>query len=182
MSALFEPLTLRSVEFRNRIFVSPMCQYSATDGFATDWHLVHLGARAAGGAGLVIMEATAVQPEGRITPNCVGLYNNDNQQALQRIVDMLRAASPIPLMIQLGHAGRKASSQPPWEGGALLSPAQGGWQIHNAQELERQIKKLLNDAKYYAQSGENALRFIESSIGATQKTLQFIQEKGVLKN
>ncbi len=125
---LFTPVRLGPVFLPNRIMISPMCQYSANDGNANAWHAAHLGSLALSGAGLLCVEASAVSPEGRITPNCVGLYNNDNLQALQRIVELLRAASPIPLMIQLSHAGRKASSARPWDGGQLLSPADGGWE------------------------------------------------------
>lgn len=125
---LFAPTSLGPLSLPNRIMVSPMCQYSASDGNVNGWHAAHLGSLALSGAGLLCVEATAVSPEGRITPNCVGLYNNDNQQALRGVVDMLRAASPVRLMIQLGHAGRKASSAKPWEGGELLSPQDGGWQ------------------------------------------------------
>ncbi len=125
---LFTPASLGPLTLPNRIMVSPMCQYSAIDGNANAWHTAHLGSLALSGAGLLCVEATAVSPEGRITPNCVGLYNDDNQQALRTVVDTLRAASPVKLMIQLGHAGRKASSARPWDGGALLSPQQGGWE------------------------------------------------------
>lgn len=124
---LFTPVRLGPVALPNRIMISPMCQYSANDGNANAWHAAHLGSLALSGAGLLCVEASAVSPEGRITPHCIGLYNDDNQLALQRVVDMLRAASPIRLMVQLAHAGRKASSARPWEGGELLSPADGGW-------------------------------------------------------
>ena len=125
---LFTPASLGPVSLPNRIMVSPMCQYSAQGGNVNSWHAAHLGSLALSGAGLLCVEATAVSPEGRITPNCVGLYNNDNQLALEGVLDMLRAASPVRLMIQLAHAGRKASSARPWEGGQLLSPAEGGWE------------------------------------------------------
>ncbi len=125
---LFTPASLGPMSLPNRIMVSPMCQYAATDGNVNGWHAAHLGSLALSGAGLLCVEATAVNPEGRITPNCVGLYNDDNQQALQSVIGMLRAASSVRLMIQLGHAGRKASSARPWDGGELLAPDQGGWQ------------------------------------------------------
>lgn len=125
---LFSPLSLGRIALPNRIMVSPMCQYSAIDGNTTDWHLTHLGALAISGAGLLCVEATAVSPEGRITHGCTGLYNDDNEKAWQRTLDGLRAISPVKLAIQLSHAGRKASSQRPWEGGALITPADGGWQ------------------------------------------------------
>ena len=119
-SNLFTPLTLRGTTFRNRIAVSPMCQYSSQDGFATDWHLVHLGSRAVGGAGLVLTEATAVSPEGRITPQDLGIWKDEHLDMLTRITTFITAQGAIP-GIQLAHAGRKASHQPPWvERGAAL--------------------------------------------------------------
>ena len=124
---LFSPLTLRSVTLRNRIGVSPMCQYSCTDGLANDWHFVHLGARAVGGAGLVIVEATAVAPEGRITPGCLGLWSDKHIEPLARIAIFLKAHGAVA-GIQIAHAGRKASAALPWNGGAHLSEAQGGWE------------------------------------------------------
>ncbi len=127
MPRLFEPITLRGVTLPNRIIVSPMCQYSAVDGSATDWHVAHLGSLALSGAGLLCVEATAVTAEGRITPGDLGLYSDDNERALGRVVETIRAAAPIRLAIQLGHAGRKASSHAPWEGGKLVPIEQGGW-------------------------------------------------------
>ena len=123
---LFQPLTVRSVTLRNRIGVSPMCQYSATDGVANDWHYVHLGSRAVGGAGLVIVEATAVAPEGRITPGCLGLWNEKQIEPLARIAKFVKAHGAVA-GIQIAHAGRKASAGLPWNGGAHLSETQGGW-------------------------------------------------------
>lgn len=128
MSHLFDPIDLRQSRLSNRIVISPMCQYSALDGSATDWHMAHLGSLALSGAGLLCLEATAVAPEGRITPGCLGLWNDENEAALARVLGMLRSVSPIKIAIQLAHAGRKASSARPWEGGALLAPGQGGWQ------------------------------------------------------
>jgi len=125
---LLTPLKLRGVTFRNRIAVSPMCQYSAEDGFANDWHLVHLGSRAAGGAGLVIVEATAVLPEGRITPKDVGLWSDEHIEPLARIARFVHSQGAVP-GIQLAHAGRKASCDVPWKGGAALKPEDGGWQV-----------------------------------------------------
>ena len=124
---LFSPLTVRSVTLRNRIGVSPMCQYSATDGFANDWHYVHYGSRAVGGAGLVIVEATAVAPEGRITPGCLGLWSDQHIEPLARIVKFIKEQGAVA-GIQIAHAGRKASADLPWNGGAHLSEAQDGWQ------------------------------------------------------
>ncbi|MBK8250454.1 MAG: NADH:flavin oxidoreductase/NADH oxidase [Gemmatimonadetes bacterium] len=121
---LFEPLTLRSVTLRNRIAASPMCQYSATDGVPNDWHFVHLGGLATGGAGLVIAEATAVSPDGRISPHCTGIWNDTQRDAWKRIAAFVSAQGAVP-GIQLGHAGRKASTHRPWEGSGAVS--EGGW-------------------------------------------------------
>jgi 2,4-dienoyl-CoA reductase-like NADH-dependent reductase (Old Yellow Enzyme family) len=123
---LFEPLTIGDVTLRNRIVVSPMCEYSAVDGVPNDWHLVHLGSRAVGGAGLVFTEATAVSPEGRISPADTGLWNDTQQAAWGRIVDFIESQGSVA-GIQLAHAGRKASTDAPWRGGKPLSNAQGGW-------------------------------------------------------
>src|SRR5512139_3747939 len=109
MSMLFSPFSLRSLELPNRIVVSPMCQYSAHEGCAGDWHRAHLGSLALSGAGLLCIEATAVTPAGRITPGDLGLYSDDNESALARVVRMIRSVSTIPLAIQLAHAGRKGS-------------------------------------------------------------------------
>jgi len=128
MSALFTPIKLGSVEFTNRIVVSPMCQYSADDGTATDWHLAHLGMLANSGAGLVIVEATHVERRGRITHGCMGLYSDDNESSLARVIAHCRRAGTAKLGIQIAHAGRKASSQRPWEGGGALPPDQDPWQ------------------------------------------------------
>ncbi|MBP6899664.1 MAG: NADH:flavin oxidoreductase/NADH oxidase [Burkholderiaceae bacterium] len=127
MSALFSPLALGPLTLPNRIVIAPMCQYSAVDGQATDWHLMHLGQLALSGAGLLIVEATAVEPAGRITPACLGLWDEDCEAALARVLAALRRHSAMPLAIQLSHAGRKASSELPWRGGALIAPEAGGW-------------------------------------------------------
>lgn len=127
MSALFTPYSLGALALRNRIVVAPMCQYSAEDGAATDWHLMHLGQLAASGAGLLIIEATAVTPAGRITAADLGLWDDRCEAALRRVLDSVRRYSSMPLAIQLAHAGRKASSQVPWQGGQLLGPDAGGW-------------------------------------------------------
>ena len=126
MARLFEPLTLRGVTLPNRIGVSPMCQYSCEDGLATDWHLVHLGSRAAGGAGLVMTEAAAVAPEGRISPQDLGIWSDAQAEPLARIAAFLRSQKAVP-GIQLAHAGRKASRSRPWEGDRWLGPEEGGW-------------------------------------------------------
>ncbi len=127
MSKLFSPFKIRETTFKNRIFVSPMCQYSATDGMPNDWHLVNYGSRAVGGASLVIVEATGVCPEGRITPFCLGLWSDEQRDALKPIVDFIKRQGSIA-GIQIAHAGRKASCDTPWNGSHYLMPAQGGWQ------------------------------------------------------
>jgi 2,4-dienoyl-CoA reductase-like NADH-dependent reductase (Old Yellow Enzyme family) len=123
---LFQPLTLGDVTLRNRIAVSPMCEYSANDGMPNDWHLVHLGSRAVGGAGLVFTEATAVSPEARISPGDTGLWNDEQQAAWSRIADFVTAQGAVP-GIQLAHAGRKGSTQVPWRGGNALPAGEGDW-------------------------------------------------------
>ncbi|MCW5770590.1 MAG: NADH:flavin oxidoreductase/NADH oxidase [Rhodospirillaceae bacterium] len=123
---LFRPLTLRSVTVKNRIMLSPMCQYSSPDGAANFWHMQHLGARAAGGAGIVCTEATHVEARGRITPYCLGLWNDAQRDALAPIAAFIASQGAVPA-IQLGHAGRKASVSRPWEGNQPLSAAAGGW-------------------------------------------------------
>jgi 2,4-dienoyl-CoA reductase-like NADH-dependent reductase (Old Yellow Enzyme family) len=126
MSRLFSPLTLRGTTFRNRVFVSPMCQYSSREGFPSEWHLVHLGSRAIGGAGLVLTEATAVVPEGRISPDDAGLWSDAHAAAYAPIARFVREQGAIP-GIQLAHAGRKASTAAPWRGGKPVAAADGGW-------------------------------------------------------
>ena len=126
MSVLFSPLRLRGTTFRNRIFVSPMCQYSSRDGLPTEWHLVHLGSRAVGGAALVIVEATAVCPEGRISPGDSGLWSRAHAEAFKPMAAFIRAQGALPA-IQLAHAGRKASTAAPWDGGKAVAPSAGGW-------------------------------------------------------
>ncbi len=125
---LFSPLTLRSLFLRNRIAVSPMCQYSSVDGFATDWHLVHLGARAVGGAALVLTEAAAVEARGRISPADLGIWDDRHVDPLARVAAFVAAQGAVP-GIQLAHAGRKASTAPPWEGGGPVAPEAGGWPV-----------------------------------------------------
>lgn len=127
MSLLFSPLALRGLELPNRIQISPMCQYSAHDGCLDDWHLMHLGTLALSGAGLLVIEATHVSREGRITHGCSGLYDDANERALDRVLRFVRAHSSMPIGLQLGHAGRKASSARPWQGRAALGPAEDPW-------------------------------------------------------
>ena len=123
---LFSPLQIRGIEFKNRVVVSPMCQYSCKDGFATDWHLVHLGSRAVGGAALVIAEATAVEARGRISPGDLGIWKDEHIPALARITSFIRAEGSVP-GIQVAHSGRKGSTARPWEGTGYVTPENYGW-------------------------------------------------------
>jgi 2,4-dienoyl-CoA reductase-like NADH-dependent reductase (Old Yellow Enzyme family) len=127
MSALFSPFTLRGVTLPNRIVVSPMCQYSAVRGEATAWHMIHLGHLALSGAGMLCLEATSVEPDGRITPGDLGLWDDVTEAALKPVIDAIRQYSHIAITMQISHAGRKASSAVPWEGGQLIEVSQGGW-------------------------------------------------------
>ena len=127
MSKLFSSLRIKNITLKNRIVVSPMCQYTANDGFTNDWHLVHLGTRAVGGAGLIFTESTAISPEGRISPCYVGLWNDEHILGLSRIVSFIHLQGAIA-GIQLAHAGRKASCAVPKEGGKQLDENHGGWQ------------------------------------------------------
>ena len=168
MAKLFTPLTIKSVTLKNRIVVSPMCEYSSVDGFANEWHLVHLGSRAVGGAGLIITEATAVSPEGRISPDDLGIWKNAHLDKLKNIVSFIHKHGSVA-GIQLAHAGRKASSPSPWKGSSQLSEENGGWQpvapsaipfrdgdiIPEALNTEA-IKKVVDDFKAAAQRALSA--------------------------
>jgi NADPH2 dehydrogenase len=125
---LFTPIHLRELELSNRIIVSPMCQYSSQDGCAQDWHLMHLGQFAVAGPAMIIIEMTNVAPAGRISPYCMGLYNDKTESALKRVIDYVKSLADIPIAVQLAHAGRKGSSRPPWDGGGQVPIAEGGWQ------------------------------------------------------
>ena len=128
MSKLFSPISLGRQALSNRVVIAPMCQYSAVDGQATDWHLIHLGHLSFSGAGLLYIEATAVTPEGRISPTDLGLWSDQTEAALGRVLESIRQYSAMPIAIQLAHAGRKASTRAPWDGGRQLAPGDGGWQ------------------------------------------------------
>lgn len=159
MSILLSPLTIKDITFKNRIVVSPMCQYSAVDGFANNWHLVHLGSRAAGGAGLIIQEATAVSAEGRISAADAGMYSDAHIEKWKEITDFIKQHGAIA-GVQLAHAGRKASTAVPWKGGKQIKQSEGGWQtvapsaigFYDSDEKpaaldEAGIKKVINDFK-----------------------------------
>src|SRR3954452_9031086 len=127
MSALFTPIKLRGLNLANRIMVAPMCQYSSVDGEANDWQFTHIISRALSGAAIFCIEATAVEASGRITPGCLGLHNDATEAALKPILASVRKRSKAAVMIQLAHAGRKASSHTPWDGGQLIPLSEGGW-------------------------------------------------------
>src|SRR5262245_21304479 len=135
MSALFSPVTVGGLTLRNRVVISPMCQYSAVDGCASPWHVIHLGSLALSGAGMLCIEATAVEAVGRISPVDLGLWNDANEAALQPVLAAMRAHSKIPVTMQLAHAGRKASVEVPWRGGLQLSAAEGGWTAYRSSAL-----------------------------------------------
>src|SRR3954471_16820953 len=168
-SALFTPIRLAEIEFANRIVVSPMCQYSADDGCAGDWHMTHLGMLANSGAGLLVVEATAVERRGRITHGDLGLYNDHCEAALARVVDHCRRIGTAKLGIQIAHAGRKASAQAPWEGGRALGPDEDPWQTiapsaipfrpdwHTPSEMTRADMNRVRDA--HAEAARLADRF-----------------------
>lgn len=174
MADLFQPLQIRSIELKNRIVVSPMCQYSSVDGFANDWHLVHLGTRAVGGAALIFTEATAVSPEGKISPHDLGIYKDEYIEFLKRITSFIRSQNAV-VGIQLAHAGRKASHHRPWEGGAPLHDDEYAWttQAPSAvpykqgdplpHELSKEeIKKIIEDFRKAAiRSAEAGFQVIE---------------------
>jgi NADPH2 dehydrogenase len=132
---LFHPLAVRGVTLANRVVVAPMCQYSAIDGVAQEWHLQHYGSLVASGPGMVVVEATAVSPEGRITPGCLGLYSDACEEALEHLVSTIKTFGISKVAVQIGHAGRKASSQRPWDGGGPLSEAAGGWPTLSASPI-----------------------------------------------
>src|SRR3978361_1158170 len=128
MSALFSPITLRGLNLANRIMVAPMCQYSAIDGEANDWHFTHINSLALSGAAMFCIEATGVEAIGRIPPGCLGLYADATEAALKPILASVRKRSKAAVAIQLAHAGRKGSSHKPWDGGQLIPASEGGWQ------------------------------------------------------
>lgn len=168
MSSLFKPIKIKDVILKNRIAVSPMCQYKSVDGFANDWHLVHLGSRAVGGAGLIIIEATAVSPEGRITPDDLGLWKDEQITGLKKINEFIEANDCVP-GIQLAHAGRKASHTSPWKGNRNLRKDEDAWETVSASNLpykktdptpisldKKGIQKVVNDFSLAAKRAKEA--------------------------
>ena len=172
---LFSPFALRGLSLTNRIVVSPMCQYSGVDGCATDWHTIHLGQLALGGAGLLFIEATAVEPVGRITAGCLGLWDDATEASLARVVRALRLASDMPVGIQLGHAGRKGSSGRPWEGGQLMPPEAGGWQPVAPSAVAHLEHEATPRALTLADLGALRQRFVDAVRRAARIGLQAIE-------
>ena len=168
MSRLFTPLRLRSLELPHRVFVSPMCQYSSENGMPNDWHFVHLGSRAVGGAALVLTEASAVTPEGRITPWDAGIWSAAHAEAWKPAVNFIRMHGAVPGM-QIAHAGRKASCNKPWLGGRSLSPAEGGWVTSGPSEIA-----FGDDPEPHAMSGAE----IEATVAAFRDSARFALEAG----
>jgi 2,4-dienoyl-CoA reductase-like NADH-dependent reductase (Old Yellow Enzyme family) len=166
---LLRPISFRSVEIRNRIVLSPMCQYCATDGMPDDWHFVHLGSRAVGGVGLVFTEAVHSQPRGRITKHCLGLWNEKQRDSFSRIVEFIRKQGAVA-GIQIGHAGRKASTMRPWERGLPLSKADGGWDLI--------APSALAFAAGYPTPSEMGRTEIDEVIGSMARSVRYAREAG----
>ena len=166
MSQLFSAFSIGSLALKNRIVIAPMCQYSAKNGDATDWHMIHLGSMALSGAGLLIIEATAVEPEGRITPEDLGLWSDSNEAALKKVISAIRAYSKIPVAIQLAHAGRKASSHAPWDGGQLISEADGGWATFAPSAIPQNV----GEASPIALDKAGMQRIIQNFVAAAKRS------------
>ena len=162
MKGLFTPFTIRSINFKNRITVSPMCQYSAKDGFADHWHLVHLGSRAVGGAGMVMTEAVSVTPEGRISPGDLGLWKEEQVAPLQSITEFIHQNGSIA-GIQIAHAGHKASTKAPWQGRGLIGVAEGGWQPASASPFK------IADDVYSTELTKSGIEEIKNAFAHTVK-------------
>ena len=166
-TTLFTSLQIKDINFKNRIAIAPMCQYSAIDGFANDWHLVHLGSRAIGGVGLIIQEATAVSPEGRISPEDLGIWKDEHIEKLQQINQFISGQHSVP-GIQLAHAGRKASVSAPWNGNKKLDATQGGWQTVAPSEIGYHD----NEAMPVAMDSEAIQKVITDFTTATKRAVQ----------
>ena len=176
LPALFRPLRIGNLELANRIVIAPMCQYSAVKGCMTDWHLIHLGHLALSGAALLTIEATAVLPEGRITYADVGLWNDETEAAMRRVLEGIRKCSEIPIGIQLSHAGRKASTNVPWEGGAQFLPGDAlGWQTVAPSAIPFEEKEQPPTALTRNELGRIREAFVAASRRADRLGLQLIQ-------
>lgn len=178
MSQLFTPITLGQLRLPNRIIIAPMCQYSADRGQATAWHTIHLGHLALSGAGLLIVEATAVSPEGRISPGDLGLWDDATEQALAEVVQAVKKHATMPLGIQLGHAGRKASCAVPWQGGGQLSSTEGGWQTLSASELPFNPHDTAPQAMSLAQIEQLKTQFVTAAQRADRLGFDLIELHG----
>lgn len=166
MSALFSPITLRGLTLSNRIMVAPMCQYSAENGEANDWHFTHINSLALSGAAAFCIEATAVEAIGRITPGCLGLWNDATEAALKPVMASVRKHSKAAIVMQLAHAGRKASSHTPWDGGQLIPPAGGGWQPEGPSDVPHKE----GEAAPRALDAAGLKRVRDAFVAATQRT------------
>jgi 2,4-dienoyl-CoA reductase-like NADH-dependent reductase (Old Yellow Enzyme family) len=174
-SILFSPLNLRRITLRNRIVVSPMCQYSSEDGFATNWHLVHLGSRATGGAGLVFTEATAVEARGRISPQDLGIWKNEHIAKLREITDFIKSQGAVPGM-QLAHAGRKAATRRPWEPGPkVLSKSEGAWEIIGPSPIPFDVEYQVPHELTPKEMEDVAQAFVDGAKRAFQAGFQVIE-------
>ena len=174
MAQLFDPLSIRGVNFRNRIAVSPMCQYSARDGFANDWHLVHLGSRAIGGAALVVAEASAVEARGRISPSDLGLWQDAHIEPLARITRFVEEHGAVA-GIQIAHAGRKAATGRPWEGGKPLSDEAGGWEIVGASPIAFDAPYRVPHELSVAEIGELRAQFVATTKRALAAGFRYLE-------
>jgi 2,4-dienoyl-CoA reductase-like NADH-dependent reductase (Old Yellow Enzyme family) len=175
---LFSPLHIRSITFRNRLVVSPMCMYSSEDGFANDWHLVHLGSRAVGGAGLVFTEAIAVEPHGRISPNDLGIWKDEHIEMLSRITAFIKQHGAVP-GTQLAHAGRKASTQRPWDGGKPIhDPTQGGWKPVGPSPIPFNTNYAVPDELSHAEIQKIKAAFAAAARRALQAGFEVIEVHG----
>ena len=175
MSKLFSPIQLGKLTLKNRIAIAPMCQYSADQGKATAWHRIHLGHLALSGAGLLIVEAAAVEAEGRITPQDLGLWNDETEQALGDVLQDVRRYSKMPIGIQLAHAGRKASTDVPWQGGEFLQPEQGGWQTSAPSAVPFNDSDNAPQALILARIEAIKQQFVDSAIRADRLGLDLIE-------
>jgi len=174
-SKLFSSIELRGLTLPNRIVVSPMCQYSAENGIVGDWHRVHLGMLANSGAGLLIVEATAVTPQGRISPGCTGLYNDETEAAFARVLETVRAVGSAHLGIQLGHSGRKGSTAAPWVGRDSLAPEDGGWEVVGPSPLPFTDGWLIPDPLDRAGMDKIRDAFVSSARRATTLGFEFLE-------
>lgn len=175
MSQLFTPFVLGRQNLENRIVIAPMCQYSAVEGRATDWHLIHLGHLALSGAALLYIEATAVTPQGRISPNDLGLWSDETESALGRVIESIRGYSGMPLAIQLAHAGRKASTAVPWLAGGQLPLGQGGWQTCAPSPLPWSEEERPPAALDQEQMGEIRRAFVTAAVRAHRLGIEVIE-------